>query len=308
MSRARRGARMLGAAACTAATAWALAGLAHAQVPQIANILPAVGGPPGESTPSASTRDRSMPGTSIAGESARGTSTPDTSTPGTSAAPALPDATPNIAFFYSDPSRLVTLLQAYDAVVVAPSGDFRPADHALPHTAWIARVDLSHAAADTDNLSGRFVEQTLAPLWQQGYRGFAFDGLDALLAAGATPEMRATRAHNVATLIDTAAQRFAGARIVQYGGAELLPQSHVHVYAYVAGPVRRAFDPRPAGLRRGGRGAPARRRSPKRRAFTRISRCRSSRSTSARQSTAHARAPMRKPCAKTARTSVLCLM
>ncbi len=54
--------------------------------------------------------------------------------------------------------------------------------------------------------------------------------------------MRATREHNVATLIDTVAQRFQGARIVQYGGADLLPQSHPHVYAYVTGPVRREFD------------------------------------------------------------------
>jgi polysaccharide biosynthesis protein PelA len=151
-------------------------------------------------------------------------------------------ALPNIAFFYSDPSPVVTLLQAYDAVVVSPSSTFKPAEHALEHTTWIARVDLANVPADTSNLSGSFVDQTLAPLWQQGYRGFAFDGLDALLASAPNADARATRAHNVATLIDTVAQRFPNTKIVQYGGASLLPQTHPHVYAYVTGSVMRGFD------------------------------------------------------------------
>jgi hypothetical protein len=150
---------------------------------------------------------------------------------------------PNIAFFYSDPSSVVTLLQAYDAVVVAPSSEFKPAAHELDHTTWIAHVDLTNIAADTDNLSGNFVTQTLAPLWQQGYRGFAFDGLEALFAAAPNADARATREHNVATLIDTVAQRFPNAKIVQYGGANLLPQTHSHLYAYVTpGSVMRGFD------------------------------------------------------------------
>ncbi|WP_175105630.1 sugar ABC transporter [Pararobbsia alpina] len=151
-------------------------------------------------------------------------------------------ALPNIAFFYSDPSPVVTLLQAYDAVVVSPSSTFKPTEHALEHTTWIARVDLANVAADTTNLSGSFVEQTLAPLWQQGYRGFAFDGLDALFASAPNADARATREHNVATLIDTAAQRFQNARIVQHGGASLLPQTHPRVYAYVTGSVMRGLD------------------------------------------------------------------
>jgi polysaccharide biosynthesis protein PelA len=197
----------------SAAWAWAaaltLALPVQAQVPQIANILPLV---------------------DAAGIQAA------------SAGATLPDASPNIAFFYSNPTTVVTLLQAYDAVVVGPSSDFQPSAHALPHTAWIARVDLSGVAADTTNLSGSFVDQTLAPLWQQGYRGFAFDGLDKLFAASTSPEVRATREHNVATLIDTVAQHFSNARIVQYGGADLLPQSHPHLYAYVTGSVGHTFD------------------------------------------------------------------
>ncbi|CAM2153390.1 polysaccharide biosynthesis protein PelA [Pararobbsia alpina] len=154
------------------------------------------------------------------------------------------DGAPNIAFFYSKPTDVVVpMLQAYDAVVVAPSTGFHPDDYPLAHTTWVARVDLAHADADSANLSGAFVEQTIAPLAAQGYAGFAFDGIDALLAGAPNDEVRATRAHNVATLIDTVEQRFPNARLIQYGGASLLQQSHPHLYAYVTGSVIRTFDP-----------------------------------------------------------------
>lgn len=153
------------------------------------------------------------------------------------------DGAPNIAFFYSNPNDVVVpMLQAFDAVVVNPSNDFHPDHYPLDHTTWIARVDLAHVAADSANLAGTLIDPTLAPLASQGYGGFAFDGLDTLLASAPNDEVRATRAHNVATLIDTVAQRFPNARIVQYGAASLLPQSHPHLYAYVMGSVARTYD------------------------------------------------------------------
>ncbi len=150
---------------------------------------------------------------------------------------------PNIAFFYSKPTMVVvSMLQAFDAVVVMPSAEFRPTDYPLANTAWIARVDLSSAPADTSNLAGAWLDQTLAPLAAQGYSGFALDGLDALIAGAPSDEARATREHNVATLIDTIAQRFPNTRIVQYGGASLLQQTHSHLYAYVTGSLIRKYD------------------------------------------------------------------
>ena len=154
------------------------------------------------------------------------------------------DGAPNIAFFYSDPDAVtVPMLQAFDAVVVEPSARFHPADYPLAHTSWMARVDLSHVDADNANLSGPLVEQTLAALVAQGYAGLAFDGLDTLLASAPNEAARATRSHNVATLIETVAQRFPNTRLIQYGGESLLQQTHAHLYAYVTGSVVRTYDP-----------------------------------------------------------------
>ena len=86
-------------------------------------------------------------------------------------------ATPNLALFYGS-NVPVDLLQAFDAVVLDPARGFDPAAHPLAHTVWIARTH----PADPGVTPNAFA-QSLAPLWQRGYRGFLLDTPAALVAA-----------------------------------------------------------------------------------------------------------------------------
>ena len=87
-------------------------------------------------------------------------------------------AQPNLAFFYGA-NPPVDLLQAFDAVVVDPARGFDPAAHSLPHTVWIARTPAASGATP------EAFAQSLAPLWQHGYRGFLLDTPAAIAAAEA---------------------------------------------------------------------------------------------------------------------------
>ena len=86
-------------------------------------------------------------------------------------------AQPNLALFYGS-NVPVDLLQAFDAVVVDPAHSFDPAAHPLAHTVWIARTH----PADPGVTPNAFA-QSLAPLWQRGYRGFLLDTPAAIAAA-----------------------------------------------------------------------------------------------------------------------------
>jgi hypothetical protein len=87
---------------------------------------------------------------------------------------------PNLAFYYGA-NPPVNDLQAFDAVVLDPSRGFDPLAHPLAHTAWLARTGTTQA----DTTPDQFVAQTIAPLWQRGYRGFLLDTPAALAAAEA---------------------------------------------------------------------------------------------------------------------------
>jgi hypothetical protein len=86
---------------------------------------------------------------------------------------------PNVALFYGA-NPPVDLLQAFDAVVLDPARGFDPAAYPLPHTVWLARTH----AADSSMTPAAFA-QSLAPLWQRGYRGFLLDTPAAIAAAEA---------------------------------------------------------------------------------------------------------------------------
>jgi hypothetical protein len=88
-------------------------------------------------------------------------------------------AQPNLALFFGS-NVPVDLLQAFDAVVVDPTRGFDPAAHPLAHTVWIARTHPSDPGVTPNAFA-----QSLAPLWQRGYRGFLLDTPAAIAAAEA---------------------------------------------------------------------------------------------------------------------------
>ncbi len=110
----------------------------------------------------------------------------------------------------------VSMLQAFDAVVLDPSRSFDPSSHPLAHTVYVAR-----AAAQPGESTQSFVEQEIAPLWQRGFRGFV---LDTPAAIGALDVIRA--AHPNAAIV--------------LGGPDALSAARAHardIYAVLAGPL-----------------------------------------------------------------------
>ena len=78
------------------------------------------------------------------------------------------------------------------------------------------------------------VEQVIAPLWQQGYRGFFFDTLDSYQLVARTPEQRRQQRQGLAALINKIAQRYPRAGFIFNRGFELMPLVDAPVDAIAA--------------------------------------------------------------------------
>ncbi len=158
-------------------------------------------------------------------------------------------APPAVALFYGTDPPLAEL-QAFDLVVIEP-------DHVdaarLPrkHTRWFAYVsvgevqpsrsyfrDIPPAWLRGENTAwgSRLVDQTapgwpgfferrvIAPLWQQGYRGFFLDTLDAYQQFAADPQQKAAQEDALVALIDRLHARFPGIELIFNRGFEILPR------------------------------------------------------------------------------------
>jgi uncharacterized protein (TIGR01370 family) len=164
------------------------------------------------------------------------------------AAQTLP-AQPAVALFYGADPPLAEL-QAFDLVVIEP-------DHVdaarLPrkHTHWFAYVsvgevqpsrsyfrDIPPAWLRGENTAwgSRPIDQTapgwpefferrvIAPLWQQGYRGFFLDTLDAYHQFAADPRQKAAQEDALVALIERLHTRLPGIQLIFNRGFEILPR------------------------------------------------------------------------------------
>ena len=78
------------------------------------------------------------------------------------------------------------------------------------------------------------LKQVIAPLWQQGYRGFFFDTLDSYQLVAKTPEQREQQRQGLAALINQISQRYPRARFIFNRGFELMPMVEAPVDAIAA--------------------------------------------------------------------------
>ena len=135
----------------------------------------------------------------------------------------------------SPPADRVAQFYAYASIgEVLPSRDYaagvQPEWVLGENPDWGTRVlDLSNPA-----LRAYLLDGLLAPLHEQGYRGFFLDTLDSYQLAATTDAQREAQRRGLETLIKQAAERFPGMRLVLNRGFELLPEIHQHVDAVAA--------------------------------------------------------------------------
>ena len=135
----------------------------------------------------------------------------------------------------SPPADRVAQFYAYASIgEVLPSRDYaagvQPEWVLGENPDWGTRVlDLSNPA-----LRAYLLDSLLAPLHEQGYRGFFLDTLDSYQLAANTEAQREVQRRGLETLIKQAAERFPGMRLVLNRGFELLPEIHQHVDAVAA--------------------------------------------------------------------------
>jgi hypothetical protein len=155
----------------------------------------------------------------------------------------------SVAFYYGSDTSLDEL-HAFEAVVVDPDQGFSPQAFNRPGSELYAYVSVGeiHASRpwagevkkdwqlttntvwqsrvmDQRNADWRqfFIERVVAPLWQQGYRGFFLDTLDSWQLGGKAADPVAQQA-GLVTLIRGLRERFPGIRLIANRGFELLPQ------------------------------------------------------------------------------------
>ncbi len=180
---------------------------------------------------------------------------------------AADDPPPSFAFFYG-PQPPLAELQAFDRVVLEP--DHAPAPATLPkHTRWYAYVSVVEVAptrgwlrdvprewqrGDNPIWGSRLIDQTapgwadfferrvIAPLWQQGWRGFFLDTLDSYHLFAHTPEARRAQEDALVALIERLHARFPGIELVFNRGFEILPRLAGKVAAVAAESLYRSWD------------------------------------------------------------------
>lgn len=169
-------------------------------------------------------------------------------------------ANQNIAFYYGKPVP-IDLLANFNQVVVEPD-NANNIDQLLAHgvdvfayvsvgeihpsrpwfsnipkqwlrgenSAWASHVvDLSQTA-----WHDFLIDKLMAPLWEQGYRGFFLDTLDSYQLATTDIKQRSTQQQALVSLIKAMHSRFPGVKLILNRGFDLLPEISGYIYAVAA--------------------------------------------------------------------------
>ncbi|GAA4014987.1 bifunctional glycoside hydrolase 114/ polysaccharide deacetylase family protein [Actimicrobium antarcticum] len=179
---------------------------------------------------------------------------------------------PSVAFYYGAEPPLVEL-QAFDIAVVEPDHVTNPAARArsvadgthtlfayvslgevqpsrsyykqLPagalrgdNAAWGSKV-IDQAAPGWQPF---FLDQVIAPLWQQGWRGFFLDTLDSYQLFARTDAERSRQTGAMVALLREFKRRYPDAKLILNRGFELLPEIAPLTYAVAAESLYQGFD------------------------------------------------------------------
>ncbi|GAB4468015.1 MAG: bifunctional glycoside hydrolase 114/ polysaccharide deacetylase family protein [Burkholderiaceae bacterium] len=188
-------------------------------------------------------------------------------TPFAAAQDVVGGSTPAFAFFYG-PNPPLAELQAFDRVVLEPEHAPEPARlprHArwyayvsvvevAPARAWLRDVPADWLRGDNPVWGSRLIDQAapgwaefferrlIAPLWQQGWRGFFLDTLDSYHLYAKTSEARRAQEDALVALVERLHTRFPGIELIVNRGFEILPRLRGKVAAVAAESLYRSWD------------------------------------------------------------------
>lgn len=162
-------------------------------------------------------------------------------------------------------------LRAFDVVVVDPDhAGLSPQQHQHPDSqlfayvsvgevqpsrSWFAAVPAAWRQRENPAWGSRIidqaapgwpaflVDQVIAPLWEQGYRGFFLDTLDSWKHPAATPAQQAQQRAGLVAAIRAIKSRFPDARLIFNRGFEILPEVHGLAWMVAAESVFQGHDP-----------------------------------------------------------------
>jgi hypothetical protein len=186
-------------------------------------------------------------------------------------APALA-ADPSVAFYYGANPPLADL-QAFDIAVVEPAFVANPGAHARaakdgshtlfayvslgevqPTRPYYARLPAGSLRVDNPAWGSKvidqaasgwsefFLDQIIAPLWQQGWRGFFLDTLDSYQLFSKTDAERAVQTAAMVKTLRELKRRYPEARLMLNRGFELLPEIAPITYALAAESLFEGYD------------------------------------------------------------------
>ncbi len=176
---------------------------------------------------------------------------------------------PAVAFYYGSHPPW-NELRVFDVVVVQPENVPDPSPHEDPDhrlfayasvgeversrsyfqdipAAWLRGRNENWDSALIDESEPQwpvfFVEHVIAPLWQQGYRGFFLDNLDSYQRFAASADARQAQQAGLIAVVRAIKRRFPDAALIFNRGFELLPEIHDSVYMLAAESLFRGWDP-----------------------------------------------------------------
>ena len=179
---------------------------------------------------------------------------------------------PNVAFYYGERPPLADL-QAFDIAVVEPQYVSDPRAHARAERdgghqlfayvslgevqasrPYYAQLPAGALRGDNPAWGSRVIDQSapgwrefflsriIAPLWEQGWRGFFIDTLDSYRLFAKTDAERAVQQEALAGTLLELKLRYPQARLILNRGFELLPKVAPITYAVAAESLYRGYD------------------------------------------------------------------
>jgi uncharacterized protein (TIGR01370 family) len=181
-------------------------------------------------------------------------------------------ATPSVAFYYGAQPPLIDL-QAFDIAVVEPDHVSNPVSHARsgaagehalfayvslgevqPTRTYYSQLPAGVLRGDNAAWGSRVIDQVapgwnefflaniIAPLWQQGWRGFFLDTLDSYQLFATTDAERERQRTAMVALLREFKRRYPDAKLILNRGFELLPEVAPLVFAVAAESLYQGYD------------------------------------------------------------------